>query len=410
MPLPESQGCESYKWRLRSRSAPASHSGLRTIGRLRSHPNSKSGLPGQRRLGWRDAAWPDPRGRVTGCFSSTVRVLSLLSSPEYRVDGARGGLAVPHDIAPQIDGLGPAVANRQLRQQRDSPVFGNPRILGTVLPAEILFPPDDDTVGIDVLNVRRWMAKAAAAQRHHFLVVDEAVGKVLFLSGSIERRAQNPHNLPLGVDRRRHAELRVEGTHLGAQILKYAAFPPECMTLTRGHLARSDNGARPVDVFGGRAGSSEGPEIGHHPILPAEGVPLSARRLTPANDDPQIVDRPGLAVASAQRPQAALLSVRRPTQCTHVARTVAAPADDDPVVIDVVRRTFISTHYGAQILHYTGLPHERVASGVRVSTQSAGADDHPGVVDAIGLREWSPKGAQISDSVGGTGRGNAELR
>src|SRR3954471_23899412 len=47
----------------------------------------------------------------------------LLPLPEHRVDGRRGGLAVSHDIAAEVDGFGPAVAHCQLRQQCDSPVL-----------------------------------------------------------------------------------------------------------------------------------------------------------------------------------------------------------------------------------------------------------------------------------------------
>src|SRR5215213_8740350 len=173
-------------------------------------------------------------------------VRSLPPSPEHRVNPSGRVLTVPDDIAPQVDALGAAVSGGELRQQRYGPVFGDPRVLGVVriLFPDILFPADDDAVGVDVLDVGGRVPEAAAARIHHILIEKESFGEILLLPRGVERWTQNSNGLSLGIHRRGDAELIPPGT----QVFEDAGFPLERMALAGRDVALPYDGADRVDV------------------------------------------------------------------------------------------------------------------------------------------------------------------
>src|SRR6185312_6232285 len=238
--------------------------------------------------------------------------------------------------------LGPTMTLREFGKATGSPCLINPGVFVIVVlrPPDILCPAHDDPVRVDVLHVRGETAEPAAGD-HHVLIEQEPTEEIELLSLGIEPRTQAAGNLPLGVDCRGIAEPHVARGGIGSNVLERAGSPFEGMELTRCQPARPYDGAPLIDVFGGRAGSPKGAEIGHHPVLPSEGMPPTARGLTPAHDDSEIIDCAGLAVASAQRAKTSLPSVGGPAYGTHVARAVEAVPDYDAIVIDVVRGTFI---------------------------------------------------------------------
>jgi hypothetical protein len=149
-------------------------------------------------------------------------------------------------------------------------------------------------------------------------------------------------------------------------------------------LAPADHLTGIVDVQGDTVQPTERAEIGHHPVLPQEGVDdMPALRIfgvppEPARSDHVVlvVDREGLAFRAPQGAEPGHRAVH-PAEGSLAAQRAAGPADHLPEVIDVEGSRFAATQVSQIVLDLVlpdvG-PHDVVRPGLPSHDLTSGID------------------------------------